>query len=205
MTDYENNGVQPEATEQNPAAAPQGTDSTPHLTVDPNPNLPEIPDPFQMPEPPHAPEPPKAEPAYQQPQYSAPQYSAPQYSAPNYGQQPQYNVPPQNPSVPQYNVANQNAATKTYYNVPPAGYVQKSRLAAGLLAILLGTFGVHNFSLGFKTRAIVQLIVSLVGSFITCGLAPIGIAIWALVEGILILSASSPARMYDGNGVILRD
>ena len=59
--------------------------------------------------------------------------------------------------------------------------------------------------LGFNSRATIQLIVSLVGGIFTCGVATIGIAIWGFIEGILILSASSPARMYDGNGVILKD
>lgn len=208
MPDFENKNIQPET--GNPAAE-QPVDpapAAPRLTLEPDPVPPEIPmppeaspagaDPFRMPEPPRAPEPPKQEPpqtgsAYQQtppnytaqqPQYTAPQYNAPpQYGTPNFGQ----------------------AAGKTYYTVPPVGYVQKSRLAAGLLAILFGTFGVHNFYLGYKTRAIIQLVGTLAGGIITCGIAPIGIAIWALVEGILILSATSPDRMYDGNGVILKD
>lgn len=183
-----------------PAAAP-----TPHLTLEPDPVPPEIPlpeephipgsaaEPFHMPDPPRAPEPPRSEPTWQQPAYQ--QQTPPNYTA----QQPQYQAPQY--GMPQYGQPVQQA----YYNVPPAGYAQKSRLAAGLLALLLGTFGVHNFYLGFNSRATIQLIVSLVGSIFTCGVATIGIAIWGFIEGILILSANSPARMYDGNGVILKD
>ena len=35
---------------------------------------------------------------------------------------------------------------------PPAGYPQKSRLAAGILGILGGTLGLHNFYLGNSQR-----------------------------------------------------
>lgn len=56
---------------------------------------------------------------------------------------------------------------------------QKSRVLAGVLGIVLGGYGVHNFYLGFTTKAILQIIVT----FVTCGLG----AIWGFVEGILIL------------------
>ena len=128
--------------------------------------------------------------------YGAPQYGAPPYGAGQY-QPPQYTQPPQqNYYQPQYVVPQ--------YNVPPAGYNQKSRLAAGLLGILLGTLGVHNFYLGFTTRGVVQLLVSIIGGIFTCGMATVAIAVWGFVEGVLLLAAS-PSRMYDGHGVILRD
>lgn len=78
----------------------------------------------------------------------------------------------------------------------------KSKLAAGLLAIFLGTFGVHNFYLGFTTKAVIQLVVSLVGGAITCGIATVGIEIWALVEGIMILTGKNNT---DAKGYLLRD
>ena len=55
----------------------------------------------------------------------------------------------------------------------------KSKMAAGLLGIFLGGWGVHNFYLGNTSRGIIQIVVSLV----TCGLG----AWWGLIEGILIL------------------
>ena len=39
----------------------------------------------------------------------------------------------------------------------------KSKLVAGLLAIFLGTFGVHNFYLGYTGKAVTQLVLSIVG------------------------------------------
>lgn len=83
----------------------------------------------------------------------------------------------------------------------PAG-AQKSKLVAGLLAIFLGSLGIHNFYLGFQKKALIQLLVSLIGGIITCGVASIAIGIWALVEGIQILTGSISA---DANGVPLKD
>ena len=55
----------------------------------------------------------------------------------------------------------------------------KSYMAAGLLGIFLGGFGVHNFYLGFNGKAIAQIIVTV----LTCGIG----SVWGLIEGILIL------------------
>ena len=52
---------------------------------------------------------------------------------------------------------------------PPLGYVQKSRVAAGILAMLLGAYGIHSFYLGNTSRGLVQLLVS----FLTCGFGAI--------------------------------
>lgn len=46
----------------------------------------------------------------------------------------------------------------------------KSKLVAGLLAIFLGTFGVHNFYLGYTGKAVTQLVLSHRGNpFMLCG------------------------------------
>lgn len=66
----------------------------------------------------------------------------------------------------------------------------KSKMAAGLLGIFLGAWGVHNFYLGFTKKAIIQIIVTLV----TCGVG----GIWGFVEGILILCGKIDADA-DGN------
>ena len=59
---------------------------------------------------------------------------------------------------------------------------QKSKLVAGLLGILLGGLGVHNFYLGYTGKAIAQIVLSL------CGFGIGGI--WGLIEGIMILCGS---------------
>lgn len=43
---------------------------------------------------------------------------------------------------------------------------QKSRVAAGILGIFLGGFGIHRFYLGYVGIGIVQLIVSILSFFI---------------------------------------
>lgn len=67
------------------------------------------------------------------------------------------------------------------------GVAPKSKIAAGLLGIFLGTFGVHNFYLGFTGKAVAQLLITI----LSCGfLSPVS-GIWGLIEGILILTGSS--------------
>ncbi len=65
----------------------------------------------------------------------------------------------------------------------------KSKIAAGLLGILLGSLGVHNFYLGYTGKAVGQLLLTLIG-WIACGLGPIAAYIWGLIEGIMILTGS---------------
>ena len=77
----------------------------------------------------------------------------------------------------------------------------KSKLVARLLAIFVGTFGIHNFYLGYMNKGIIQLVVSVVGIFL-CGLPTVGIAIWALVEGIFILTGKINV---DAKGNMLKD
>lgn len=59
-------------------------------------------------------------------------------------------------------------------------YKSEKKLAAGLLGILLGTFAIHKFYLGYTKTAIIQLILSI----ITCGFA----GIIGLIEGILYIT-----------------
>ena len=62
----------------------------------------------------------------------------------------------------------------------------KSKMAAGLLGIFLGSLGVHNFYLGYTGKAVAQLLITL----LSCGIFGIVSAIWGLVEGIMILTGS---------------
>jgi len=77
-------------------------------------------------------------------------------------------------------------------------FQQKSKIAAGLFGIFLGGLGIHNFYLGFKGKAIAQLLISL----LSFGLLAWISAIWGLIEGIMILAGSI---CYDANGVPLKD
>lgn len=74
----------------------------------------------------------------------------------------------------------------------------KSKMAAGLFGIFLGSFGVHNFYLGYTGKAVAQLLISL----LTCGAGAAISGIWGLIEGILILTGSIDK---DAQGNPLRD
>jgi len=64
----------------------------------------------------------------------------------------------------------------------------KSKIAAGILGILLGGFGIHKFYLGYTVSGIIMLLVSIIGGFITLGVASGVIWIIGLVEGIIYLT-----------------
>lgn len=83
-------------------------------------------------------------------------------------------------------------------NAPINNVQGKSKLAAGLLGIFLGYFGVHNFYLGNTGKAVAQLLITL----LTCGMGAVVTSIWGLIEGILILTGSIST---DGDGNPLAD
>ena len=97
-------------------------------------------------------------PGPEQPAYGSAGYGDSAYGQPAYGQ-------------PAYG--------QQVYATPPKQWV-----LALVLAFFLGGFGVHNFYLGYTTRGIIQLVltITLVG-------APIS-AIWALIEFIMIIMRS---------------
>ena len=69
----------------------------------------------------------------------------------------------------------------------------KSRILAGVLALIFGSLGIHNFYLGYTNKAVAQLILA----FLSCGLVS---GIWALVEGIMIFAGTINT---DANGIYL--
>lgn len=76
--------------------------------------------------------------------------------------------------------------------------IQKSKLAGGLLGILLGAFGAHNFYLGYTGKAVAQLLISL----LSCGALAVVSGIWGLIEGIFILTGNINK---DAKGIPLKD
>ena len=151
-----------------------------------------------------------------QPQYGQPQYNdlsqqynqaQPQYNDQSqYGAQPQYNAQPQygqySQSAPQYNQASSysnygsnNYSSNTYRS-------SRNKIAAGLLAIFLGALGVHNFYLGFKGKAVAQLLISI----LSFGLLAFVSGIWAFIEGICILCSQPGSKWHkDADGAELQD
>jgi len=94
-----------------------------------------------------------------------------QYGQPGYGQPAPYGMVPYDPQA-------------------------KSKIAAGLLGIFLGGFGVHRFYLGFTKIGIIQIVVTI----FTCGIG----SLWGFVEGILYLVGSN-GYTTDATGRPLRD
>jgi len=95
------------------------------------------------------------------------------------------------------------------YGYPPPGYpgypgypvayvdpLAKSKVAAGLLGILLGGFGAHRFYLGYTSIGIIQIVVTI----LTCGLG----SLWGLIEGILYLVGAN-GWTTDASGRPLKD
>ena len=76
----------------------------------------------------------------------------------------------------------------------------KSKLIAGLLAIFLGVFGIHNFYLGYTNRGVTQLLLTTVGSLLFVG--PFIAWVLALIEAIQILTGKINT---DSNGTKLTD
>ena len=82
----------------------------------------------------------------------------------------------------------------------------KSKIAAALLALFLGSYGVHNFYLGYTGKAVTQLLLTIIGMplcFIVIGFPMvIGASIWAFVEAIMIFAGSINK---DAKGNLLKD
>lgn len=66
----------------------------------------------------------------------------------------------------------------------------KEKIAAGLLAIFLGSLGIHKFYLGGKsqkTAGIIMLVITIIGSCLFF-IGPIVMGIIAFIEGIIYLT-----------------
>jgi TM2 domain-containing membrane protein YozV len=63
-------------------------------------------------------------------------------------------------------------------------------LLAGILAILLGGFGIHKFILGYTKEGIILLAGTIILGALTCGISSGAIWIITLVEGIIYLTKS---------------
>ena len=80
--------------------------------------------------------------------------------------------------------AGQQAYGQPAYGQPFAAGAPKQWIVAVLLAFFLGTLGVHNFYLGYTTKGIIQLVLTI--TFI--GLIVSGI--WAFIDFIMLLMRS---------------
>ncbi len=65
---------------------------------------------------------------------------------------------------------------------PSPIYQDNKKVLAGVLAIMLGSFGIHKFILGYTKEGVLQILMS----FFSCGLA----SVIPFVEGIIYLTKS---------------
>lgn len=68
-----------------------------------------------------------------------------------------------------------------HYAAPLAS---RDHVAAGLLALLLGAFGVHKFYLGYNAQGFTLLALTVIGGMFSFGLAAGVVWIVAIIEGI---------------------
>jgi TM2 domain-containing membrane protein YozV len=61
-----------------------------------------------------------------------------------------------------------------------------SKVACGVVAILIGCLGVHKFMMGQTTPGLIMLLVTL----LTCGVGYVVMAVIGLIEGIIYLTKS---------------
>ncbi len=133
-----------------------------------------------------------------QPVAEEPQAEAVPPQAP--AQEPQQNTyyAPVPPVMPQQGAYQQNPYQQPpFYGAPPVapvartdypqGYKPKRKYAAIILAVTLGPFGIHNFYLGHKNKALAQLLICVIGSLLV-GLGFIAAWVWALVDAVELLT-----------------
>lgn len=83
-------------------------------------------------------------------------------------------------------------AVNDSFNNAQAG--SKNKIVAGVLALLLGNLGVHNFYLGYTKKGLTQLLVSLLLSWTF--IAPLAIFVWVIYEAIQIFTG----KINDADG-----
>lgn len=62
------------------------------------------------------------------------------------------------------------------------------KILTGILAILLGAFGVHKFILGYNKEGIIMLAATIVLGVVTCGVFAWVVGVVGLIEGIIYLT-----------------
>ena len=110
-----------------------------------------------------------------------------------YDAQQGYGVPGPDANQQAAYAAGQQAYGQPAYGQPFAAGAPKQWIVALLVAFFLGALGIHNFYLGYTTKGIIQLILT-----ITVIGAPIA-AIWAFIEFIMII-ARAGSYAYDAQG-----
>jgi len=101
-----------------------------------------------------------------------------------YDAQQGYGVPGPDANEQAAYAAGQQAYGQPAYGQPFAAGAPKQWIVAVLLAFFLGTLGIHNFYLGYTTKGIIQLVltITVIGIFVS---GP-----WALIDFIMLIMRS---------------
>ena len=101
-----------------------------------------------------------------------------------YDAQQGYGVPGPDANQQAAYAAGQQAYGQPAYGQPFAAGAPKQWIVAVLLAFFLGTLGIHNFYLGYTTKGIIQLVltITVIGIFVS---GP-----WALIDFIMLIMRS---------------
>ena len=101
-----------------------------------------------------------------------------------YDAQQGYGVPGPDANQQAAYSAGQQAYGQPAYGQPFAAGAPKQWIVAVLLAFFLGTLGIHNFYLGYTTKGIIQLVltITVIGIFVS---GP-----WALIDFIMLIMRS---------------
>lgn len=107
--------------------------------------------------------------------------------------------PPAGQAVPQPPTG--QPAPQPTWQVQPhyvAPLASRDHVAAGLLAIFLGVFGVHKFYLGYNVQGFTLLALSIIGGILSFGLIAGVVWIVAIIEGIIYLAKTQSQfeRLY---------
>ncbi|VAV84566.1 Tsr1131 protein [hydrothermal vent metagenome] len=74
---------------------------------------------------------------------------------------------------------------------------ENKKILAGILAIVLGSLGIHKFILGYQKEGIIMLLSTL----LTCGIGAAIMSIIGIIEGIIYLTKTDDEfyQMYQEN------
>ena len=92
-----------------------------------------------------------------------------------------------------YNQTYAQPAAPTY--AAPAAS-PKNHVVAGLLALFLGALGIHKFYLGYNREGVIMLLVTLLGSLLTFGIAAAVMEVIAFIEAIIYFVKSDEDFYY---------
>ena len=70
---------------------------------------------------------------------------------------------------------------------------RKNKVAAGLMGMFLGAFGIHNFYLGRYSRGLVQLMITLLSGGMLSAIP----GAWGFIEGIMILCSRRGSKWHE--------